>query len=299
MSDYSYLWGSLKTSKSSQLTRSLSDQVLPLLSDTDLLTATVQAVKEAGERLRASYDPYSRPADAEAIVSALAANDKASLDVLAPALRAIRPCPIWREDADDESGLDSGEWWVTDAAEGNINHIHGLPDWGVSATLVRDGNAVLTAISVPLRCQTYQAFAGGGAFVDGVRLHASGKADLRTALVGTGQASHDDGPALHSRLSLSVSGMLEHALVIRVSVPSTMQLLDIAAGRADAFWQFSKSRASLLCGALLVTEAGGRVTDVAGGAWTSMSSSVLATAPNLHGAVLAALETSTEEGGAA
>lgn len=267
--------------------------------DDDILASAVLAVQGAAERLHASFDPDRRPTGAGDMISALAANDKASLDVLIPALRLGRPCPVWAEDTDDESRLDSGEWWVTDAAEGNINHIHGLPDWGVSATLVRDGVTILTVINLPMQGHTYRAVRGGGAFVDGSRLRTSAKTDLRTALVGTGQASHDDGPEIHRRLSLSTSLMLGRALMLRVTVPSTLQLLDVAAGRADAFWQFTPLRAPLLCGALLVAEAGGSVTDLTGAAWTSASTSFLATAAGLHAAAVVALAKSVDDTGAA
>ena len=261
----------------------------PATHDSALLFEMIVAVESAAARLSARFDPDSRPHDAEAIIAALAANDEESRGILYPALRRARNISIWSEDAVDEAALAAGEWWVTDAAEGNINHIHGMLDWGVSATLVRDGVAALTAMTLPMQCKTYSAIRGGGSFVDGTRLRVSVKTDMRTALVGTGQASHDDGPEMHRHLSLSSAAMVERALMLRVTVPSTMQLIEVAAGRADAFWQFTGSRAALLCGALLVAEAGGVVTDPGGGPWVTTGASILAAAPGLHVEAVAAL----------
>jgi len=79
-----------------------------------------------------------------------------------------------------------------------------------------------------------------------------------------------------------VTAMLLDALVVRVSVPATMQLIHVAAGRMDVFWQFSDVRSGLLPGALLVAEAGGTVTDTRGEPWTLASKDFLASAPGLH-----------------
>lgn len=289
MSDCSYLFVMSNRINGLPMLQLQTELETPATRDSGLLVAMIVAVESAAARLSARFDPDSRPADAEAILAALAANDEDSLAVLSPALRRARPISIWSEDASDEAALAAGEWWVTDAAEGNINHIHGMPDWGVSATLVRDGVAALTAVTLPMQGKTYSAIRGGGAFVGGTRLRVSVKTDLRTALVGTGQASHGDGPELHRRLSLSCAAMLERALLLRVAVPSTLQLIEVAAGRADAFWQFTGSRAALLCGALLVTEAGGVVTDPGGGPWVPTGAGILAAAPGLHAEAVAAL----------
>jgi len=76
-----------------------------------------------------------------------------------------------------------------------------------------------------------------------------------------------------------------------VSVPATWQLIQVAAGRMDAFWQFSQVRSGLLAGALLVAEAGGVVTDTHGKPWSLDSDDFLATTPSLHAAAVETLST--------
>jgi len=176
-----------------------------------------------------------------------------------------------------------------DPVEGNINLVHGLPDWAVTVTLVRDDEPVLTVVHLPLTGETYTAVRGGGAHLNNKRLRASSKTDARAALVGTGQARHGEGAEAHRRLGAAVTAMLGTALVVRVSVPATLQLIHVAAGRMDAFWQHSNVRVGLLGGALLVTEAGGTVTDTRGELWTLFSPTFLASAPALHAAAVAVL----------
>ncbi|MFE2481452.1 inositol monophosphatase family protein, partial [Streptomyces sp. NPDC059389] len=79
------------------------------------------------------------------------------------------------------------------------------------------------------------------------------------------------------------------ALVVRTSVPATLHLVNVAAGRIDAFWQFAGARADLLPGALLVTEAGGRISDAQGRPWTPQSEGFLASAPGVHAEAVATL----------
>lgn len=79
------------------------------------------------------------------------------------------------------------------------------------------------------------------------------------------------------------------ALVVRVSVPATLQLVQVAAGRQDLFWQYSQLRSGLVAGALLVAEAGGSVTDLDGTPWWLGSSGLIAGAPALAGPAVAIL----------
>ncbi|MFD6293683.1 inositol monophosphatase family protein [Streptomyces sp. NPDC060235] len=258
-------------------------------SDADLLAATALAVRAAGSVLRERFGAVVRHRTREELMSALAANDDAALDVLRPRLESLRPQAGWVEEELAGGALPSGEWWVVDPAEGNVNHLHGLPDWGVTATLVRDNQPVLTAVHPPLTGETYTALAGGGAHLDGRPLRVSETTDLGLSLVATSQARPDEDQAVTRRIGSSITAMLGDALVVRTSVPATLHLLNVAAGRIDAFWQFAGARADLLPGALLVTEAGGRISDAEGGPWTPASESLLAAAPGVHSAAVATL----------
>ncbi|MEV0538163.1 inositol monophosphatase family protein, partial [Kitasatospora sp. NPDC050463] len=213
---------------------------------------------------------------------ALAANDDAALDVLRPALTRLRPQAPLVEDELAGGALPPGEWWVVDPAEGNVNHLHALPDWAVTATLVRDNQPVLTAVHLPLTGETYTALTGGGAHLDGRPLHVSPTKDLGLSLVATSQARPDEDEKVVQRIGSSITAMLFDALVVRTSVPATLHLVNVAAGRIDAFWQFAGARADLLPGALLVTEAGGQISDAEGRPWTPQSESFLAAAPGVH-----------------
>ncbi|WP_329375640.1 inositol monophosphatase family protein [Streptomyces sp. NBC_01483] len=251
-------------------------------SDADLLSQTVSAVREAGSALRERFGEVVSYETREELMSALAGNDDAALEILRPALTRLRPDARFVEDELAGGALPSGEWWVVDPAEGNVNHLHALPEWAVTATLVRDNQPVLTVVHVPLTGETYTAVAGGGAHLDGRPLRVSPTTDLGLGLVATSQARPDENDEVVRRIGSSITAMLFDALVVRTSVPATLHLVNVAAGRLDAFWQFAGARADLLPGALLVTEAGGQISDAQGRPWTPQSESFLAAAPGVH-----------------
>ncbi|WP_030373347.1 inositol monophosphatase family protein [Streptomyces rimosus] len=251
-------------------------------SDADLLAQTAIAVRAAASVLRERFGGVVRHRTREELMRALAANDDAALDVLRPRLTLLRPDARFVEDELAGGALPPGEWWVLDPAEGNVNHLHALPEWAVTATLVRDNQPVLTAVHLPLTGETYTALAGAGARLDGRPLHVSRTTDLGLSLVATSQARPDEDEKVVRRIGSSITAMLFDALVVRTSVPATLHLLNVAAGRIDAFWQFAGARADLLPGALLVAEAGGRISDAEGRPWTPQSESFLAAAPGVH-----------------
>ncbi|MCU1644178.1 MAG: hypothetical protein JWN03_4453 [Nocardia sp.] len=227
------------------------------------------------------------PSDWDGIRAALTRNDQLAEDILRPRLQAVRPRANWAEEF--ETGpLGEGEWWVADTADGNINAVHGLPEWTVAVSLVRDDTTLLTVVHAPLSGETYTALRGGGAFRNGLPIHVSGKTDLAVAMAATAQAapgrterSDDEGR--------SIAAMYRNALVVRSGVPSTQHLARLSTGQLDVFWLHGRDRSAAMAGALLVTEAGGVVTDITGGAWTPASDTFLAAAPGVHAAAVTAL----------
>jgi myo-inositol-1(or 4)-monophosphatase len=254
------------------------------------LDKVVAAVRAAGDAIQARFNIDARPRDRQDIIRMIDANDQVSLQILREQLSQVHPGARWDEDEGGKGPLPAGDWWVADPVEGAINHIHGLTEWCVTATLVRDNLPLLTAIYLPMSGDVYSASQGGGAYLNGKRLQASGKTDLRSAMVGTGQAAPDEGRATYRRIGLSVAAMLEAALVVRVSVPATLQLIHVASGSQELFWQYNQVRSGLMAGALLVAEAGGSVTDLNGAAWRLDSSGFLACAPGLTRAAVDVLE---------
>ena len=216
-------------------------------TDAALLAAAVAAVQAAGAHMLTRFNPRTRtPQDLKGVVTAIYENDAASLAVARELLQRARPAAGWVDDELEGGALADGEWWIVDPVEGNVNHVHGLTDWGVSATLVRDNVPVLTAVHEPVAGRLYTAARGSSvAHANGVPMRPSAETELKAAIVTTGQAKPGESAETYRRIGQSVTAMLHAALVVRMTVPATFQLALVAGGHIDGFWQHSDVRSGL------------------------------------------------------
>lgn len=256
--------------------------------DLTLLPAVIDIARASGDRLLATYSPAARPTGRPDMFTAGQRNEEVSSDGLREALAALRPAAGWVDDDHETTELPPGEWWTVDAVEGNVNHVHGLAEWCVSITLLRDQVPVLTVVYQPVGDLLHTAVLGAGAQLNGRLLHVSPKTDLNAALVTTGQAEADQ-DGTYRRIGDSITAMLGHALAVRASVPSTFPMLQVASGQNDAFWQYEPVLPGIAAGVLLVREAGGVACRVDGSPWRPGSPDILVTTPTLRDAVVGVL----------
>jgi myo-inositol-1(or 4)-monophosphatase len=255
----------------------------------NLLPAVTAVAREAGARLLAIYSPDARPSGRDDMFLAGRRNEDTASQGLRAALSAVRPQARWVADDAEAAPLpDDGEWWAVDAVEGNVNHVHGRPEWCVSITLLRAFEPVLTVVHQPVGDHTWTAARGHGAFLDGRPLHASAKTELNAAVTVTGQAEVAQ-TGTYRRLGDSITAMLAEALMVKATVPSTFPMLLVASGQNDVFWQFAPVLPGVAAGLLLITEAGGVVTRLDGSPWRPGDADLLAAAPALHKAAVAVL----------
>jgi myo-inositol-1(or 4)-monophosphatase len=243
---------------------------------------------EAADRLLKVYSPDARPTDRQELMTAAVRNEDVSSSGLREALSALRPTARWLDEDHETGALPDGEWWVVDNAEGSVNHVHGLSEWGVSITLLTDGQPQLSVFRQPVGDLTWTALRGQGALENGRPLAVSGKSDLTLAIAGTGQAEAGQAET-YARIGRSVTVMLGRAFLVRVTVPSTFPMLLVADGHIDAFWQYEPVLPGIALGILAAREAGGVVSAVDGSAWSPASDSVLVAAPGIHAAMVEAL----------
>jgi myo-inositol-1(or 4)-monophosphatase len=257
--------------------------------DTRLLDEVAKAATGAGDRLLAIYSPDARPADRAELTKSASRNEQVSSAGLRDSLSALRPQARWLAEENETGALPDGEWWVVDNAEGSVNHVHGLPEWGVSISLVIDGVPELGVFRQPVADLTYTARRGHGAFKNGQRLTVSQKSGLELAIASTGQAEAGQAQT-YARIGRSMTALLQQAFLVRATVPSTFPLLLVAGGHIDAFWQYEPVLPGIALGILAATEAGGIATAVDGSPWTPASGTVLVAAPGVHGAMIQALD---------
>ncbi|WP_263105558.1 inositol monophosphatase family protein [Kitasatospora sp. DSM 101779] len=254
------------------------------------LSGTIDAVHAVGDRLAALQSPEPVPATglAEAM-TAFRAVDAPAAALLRERLTALRPSARWYGDELDGAVPTEGEWWVCDATDGAVQYLGGLPHWAVTATLVRDGAAVLSVVHAPRQDATYTALRGGGAHLDG-RPIAPLPRTLQVAVAATAQPPTVAGdPVARRRAGESLTAMLGGALAVRNLGPTALQVAQVGAGNLGLFWEYGQDGTNLLPGALIAAEAGAVVTDTAGRPWTPSADGFLAAAPGVHAEALAVL----------
>ncbi len=167
---------------------------------------------------------------------------------------------------EDAARLTGAEFrWVVDPLDGTTNFAHGYPVSCVSIGLLRRGRPVLGGVYDPFRDELFAAEAGRGTRLNGRRVRVSRAARLADALLITG-FPYDRAERAAFYLDFYRRFMtVSHD--VRRSGSAALDLAWVAAGRADGFWEYGLSPWDVAAGWLLVREAGGKVTDLAGRPW--------------------------------
>lgn len=175
--------------------------------------------------------------------------------------------------------------WIIDPLDGTNNYSKGLPDYCVSIAAARDNLLQTAVILAPARGETYTACRGEGASLNGAPLRVSGVDDLRDAMVGTG-FYYDRDRGMKRTLEIIEALFRREIVGIRRHGSAALDFCQVAAGRFDAFFELKNQPWDYAAGALIVEEAGGRVTDERGKPLTLEASAVAATNGLLHGEIL-------------
>ena len=192
--------------------------------------------------------------------------------------KATPHIPVYAEEGG--GAAEASTRWVVDPLDGTTNFIHGFPSYGVSIALQEEGQTTLGVIADPVRKRLFSAEKGKGATCDGEPLRVSECTDLIEALVGTG-FPYDRHTRADEYLRV-VSVVMKRVQGIRRAGAACMDLVMLASGQLDAFWEFHLAPWDVAAGVLMVQEAGGVVTSHDGTPLDPVKPSPLATNGQLH-----------------
>jgi len=167
--------------------------------------------------------------------------------------------------AEEETRLehdDSSYRWIIDPLDGTTNFAHGYPHFCVSIGLEWNGEVILGLVYDPLRRECFQAIKGQGATLNGEPIHCSAVTEIDNALLATG-FPYDRRDHADYYLSF-FRAFLTRCQGIRRNGSAALDLCYVACGRIDGYWELKLKPWDVAAASLIVTEAGGKLSDFRG-----------------------------------
>ncbi|HRQ38463.1 MAG TPA: inositol monophosphatase family protein [Chloroflexota bacterium] len=255
-----------------------------------VLDTAVHIAREAGELLRQGYGQEKEITVKGTAVDWVTQFDQQAETLIVSRLRAAFPDHTL---VGEEGGTMNGEGssaytWHIDPLDGTTNFAHGFPVFSVSLALVSEGRSLVGVVYDPLRDECFTAVAGQGAWLNGRQLRVSQANSLLRSLLATG-FPYDRHTAEHDNVA-QVARFLKQAHGIRRAGSAALDLAYVAAGRLDGYWEFKLNSYDVAAGLVLVQEAGGQVTDMAGSpTLIAPQMAVVASNGRIHAHMLAVL----------
>jgi myo-inositol-1(or 4)-monophosphatase len=178
--------------------------------------------------------------------------------------------------------------WIIDPIDGTTNYIHGYPCFCVSVGLEVEKEMILGVVYNPLLDELFHAEKGAGAFLNGNRITVSRKNELDGSFLCTG-FPYDVREHSHFYLKY-FEAFIKRSFALRRPGSAVLDLCYVAAGRFDGFWEMKLHPWDAAAASLMVTEAGGKVTDFKGNPYSIYSDEMLASNGLLHGQMLRVMD---------
>lgn len=194
---------------------------------------------------------------------------------------------ILGEEYGQQGGLQSDYQWIIDPLDGTTNFLRSIPHYAVSIAMLYKGELELGVIYDPCKQDLFYAQKGQGAFLNDSVISVSQRATIEGALLATGVPFNGENLTQISLFTQTMEGLLSlQTSGIRRLGAAALDLAYVACGRYDGFWEANLKSWDIAAGALLVAEAGGKITDLDGTQDYLKSGNVLAGSKEVHKAML-------------
>jgi len=215
--------------------------------------------------------------------------DVASEQEISAALLAAFPThTILGEEGGTRGGDDARYRWIVDPLDGTTNYAHGFPIFAVSIAVEHAGRLVAGVVIGPALGETYVARAGAGATLNGRPIHVSSTAELKRSLIGSSAMYAER----HHPAAARANRLLHATQAVRNLGAAALELCYVADGRIDGFLQPGLQAWDMAAAALIIAQAGGRLSNLRGGPFDIHKHQIVATNGALHDELIALLNPS-------
>jgi myo-inositol-1(or 4)-monophosphatase len=242
-----------------------------------LLNVMVTAAIKAGRSLTRDFGEVenlqvSRKGPADFVSNA----DRRAEQILFDELRKARPTYAFlMEERGEIAGTDGAHRWIVDPLDGTTNFLHSIPLFAVAIALERQGEIVASVIFNPAMDELFTAEKGGGAWLgERKRLRVAGRKHLADCVIATG--IRGGGAGDDARIIRQIGQIAPATSGIRRTGSASTDLAWLAAGRFDGYWDAQLKPWDVAPGWLILREAGGTMTDYAGGPGSIANGNVVA-----------------------
>lgn len=245
----------------------------------EFLKVAIETAREAGAILREGFD-RPKKITYKGEVDLVTESDRRSEELVVARLREHFPDHGIVAEEGGGGAASTKYCWHVDPLDGTTNFAHGYPCFAVSIGLVEDGKPIAGVVFNPIYNELFAAARGEGAYLNENRIRVSPVEKLATSLVATGFPTH------LRKSSSNINYYWQFTLRshgVRRDGAAALDLCSVACGRFDAFWEFGLKSWDTAAGIVIVEEAGGLVTDLAGQPYRLGGPSLLASNGRIHG----------------
>ncbi len=224
--------------------------------------------------------------------------DRKAEDIIKRELQKARPdFGFLMEESGETAGADENNRFIVDPLDGTTNFLHGMPHWAVSIGLEQNGEVTTGVIYDPIKDEMFWAEKGQGAFLRDKRLRVSGRSQMHDSVFATGipHIGIGGGPKGHALFMKRLHAVMGNSAGIRRWGTASLDLAYVAAGRYEGFWERGLHPWDVAAGWIIVKEAGGFVTDVAGRAYSLKSQDIVASNSGVQTAFCKTLRSADKE----
>ena len=215
--------------------------------------------------------------------------DKRTERILIEELSKARPgYGFLGEEGGAVEGKDKTHRFIIDPIDGTTNFMHGIPQFAISIALEREGQLVSGVVYNPVTDDLFTAEKGHGAYHNDKRLRVAARKELGPAVIGTGLPFM--GKEGHARALAEMGAVMDVTAGIRRMGAASLDIAYVAAGRFDGFWEHGLQAWDMAAGIVLLKEAGGVITDMAGGEQMMAKGQVICANEHLHPQLLKVLK---------